>query len=149
MVIAIGCDHRGFDHKQQLLEYFSANNIEYIDVGAFDIQRSDYPEFAIKVAQAIQQKKADAGILICGSGVGMAITANRFEGIYAGVVWNSEVARVAREHDNVNVLVLPSDYISIEVAQACVMHWMQAHFLGDRYQQRITMINELGGLNNK
>lgn len=149
MIIAIGADHRGFDYKRQIIEYLASININYIDVGTNSIERTDYPEFAINVVQTMHSKKADLGILICGSGVGMAITANRYKDIYAGVVWNSEVARVAREHDNVNVLVLPSDYISAEVARACVMNWLQAHFIGDRYQQRISMIDALGGLETK
>jgi len=149
MIIAIGSDHRGFEHKQHIITHFKSSQINYIDIGSYNTERSDYPEFAIKVAQAMQEKKADLGILICGSGVGMAITANRFKDIYAGVAWNSEVARIAREHDNVNLLVLPSDYISAEVAHACVMQWMHTQFLGDRYQQRITMIDALGGLTVK
>ncbi|MDP3888986.1 MAG: RpiB/LacA/LacB family sugar-phosphate isomerase, partial [bacterium] len=103
----------------------------------------DYPLFACVVAQMIQKKEVDRGILICGSGIGMAVAANRFKGVYAGLVWNEEIARVSRKHDKVNVLVLPSDFISPQEAVILVNAWLETEFLGGRYQDRIHMIDDI------
>ena len=141
MQIAIGADHRGFDLKQFLMTQFP--QVEWIDVGAFNADRSDYPEFAHKVVTAVQRNDASLGIMVCGSGVGMAVVANRFDKIYAALAWNETVARQSREHDASNVLVLPADFISSEQAAAMVDAWIHAQFLGGRYQKRIAMIDAL------
>ncbi len=148
MRIAIGADHRGFEHKNYIKEQVNIpdKTIDWIDVGCFDAQYCDYPEFAILVAQSMKQKKADWGVLICGSGIGMAITANRFNEIYAALVWNEEVACLSKEHDKANVLVLPSDFVTLEQSVTMVQRWLIAEFLGGRYQKRIDMIDALGGL---
>ena len=116
MNIVIGADHRGYEHKEYIKKQLSNEKkaIEWLDVGAFDMERSDYPVFAKAVAKAMLDGKAQLGILICGSGVGMAVVANRYPKIYAALVWNEAVARVSREHDNINVLVVPSDFVSAE-----------------------------------
>jgi len=142
MKIAIGADHRGFDHKQFLKEHVS-DSIEWIDVGTDSTRRTDYPVFAKSVAQLIQKGDVDRGILICSSGIGMAVTANRFKGVYAGLVWNEEIARMSREHDNVNILVLPSHFVSQEDAVTMVKVWLASIFLGGRYQTRIDMIDDI------
>jgi len=151
MIIAIGADHRGFAQKQFIIQSLhdlkiAGTVIELLDVGSFNEQRSDYPEYAIAVCKALGQGKAQLGILLCGTGVGMTIVANRFAGIYAGLAWTDEIAHLNREHDNVNVLVLPSDYISHEQAVKMIMVWLDAQFLGDRYKERIVMIDKLGGV---
>jgi len=142
MKIAIGSDHRGFEHKKFIINHFTQfNNIQWIDVGGFSSDRSDFPEFSYLVVKAILNKEADLGVLLCGSGIGMAIAANRFKGIYAGVAWSDEVARLAREHDNVNVLVLPSDFISFEQSESILSSWLHARFKGGTYQKRLEMID--------
>lgn len=143
--IAIGADHRGYQLKQYLMSQFKHATIiiNWVDVGASNEERSDYPEFAIKVCNAMQQGKADAGVLICGTGVGMAITANRFAKIYAALAWNEEVAQLAKEDDNANVLVLPSDFVSNEQALAIFDAWFCAEFKNGRYQQRIALIDSI------
>lgn len=145
MNIAIGADHRGFSTKAYLKQYVVVTDepIAWIDEGAENDERSDYPVFAERVCRAIQKGEAHKGVLICGSGIGMAVTANRFPGIYAGVAWNEDVARHGRENDNVNVLVIPSDYVSHEQAAAIVNAWLSVKFKGERYQERIDMINAL------
>ncbi len=145
MNIAIGADHRGFSMKAYLKQYVVGvhDPIAWIDVGAFDDERSDYPVFAEAVSRAILNNEAQKGVLICGSGVGMGITANRFPSIYAGVAWNEDIARHGRENDNVNVLVIPSDYVSDEQAAAIVTAWLSVEFKGGRYQERIDMINNM------
>lgn len=145
MKIAIGVDHRGFEHKQFIVKQQFDTAIEWLDVGAFSQERSDYPEFAINVCKAMQEGKADGGVLICGSGVGMAVTANRFKNIYAALVWNEEVARLSKEHDKANVLVLSSDFVTAGQSVKMINAWLQAKFRGDRYQKRIDMIDALGG----
>lgn len=146
--IAIGSDHRGYEHKLVLQAGLSieTRHIEWIDVGAFSRERSDYPPFAHDVVDALKHNRATHGILICGSGVGMAVAANRFAHIYAGLVWNEESARRSKEEDNTNVLVLPSDFVSPSMCIAIASVWLEAQFKGGRYAQRIAMIDAWGGL---
>ena len=145
MKIAIGADHRGFQCKANIKQYVvgSPDPIVWIDVGAYNEERSDYPIFARAAVKAMQNRQADLGILACGSGVGMAIVANRYRGMFAGVAWNEEIARASREDDNTNILVLPSDFISHEQAVAIVNAWLNARFKGGRYQERIDMIDTM------
>ena len=148
MKIALGTDHRGFDHKELIKRtlYLPEITIEWLDVGAFNKERTDYPPFAKEACLAITKGYAQRGILLCGSGVGMSIAANRFAGIYAALVWNDVLARLCKEDDNANVLVIPSDFMSNEMVMASVQAWLLAEFKGDRYQQRLTIINSWGGL---
>jgi ribose 5-phosphate isomerase B len=144
MNIAIGADHRGFLHKEYIKEHISRigdHVIEWHDVGANNETRSDYPLFAQRVAELMISKKVSYGILICGSGIGMAVVANRYSGIYAGVAWDEKVAYMSRQHDNVNVLVIPSDFVTREMAVRMVVMWLNASFLAGRYQERIDMID--------
>jgi ribose 5-phosphate isomerase B len=137
----IGADHRGYLYKEYIKK--SIQKVEWIDVGAFDAARSDYPIFAHEAAQILQKGMVDGGILLCGSGIGMAIVANRYKGIRAALVWNVTVAQQSKEHDNANMLVLPSNYISEQEAVACITKWYKAQFLGGRYQERCDMIDNL------
>ena len=116
-------------------------SISWIDVGAFNEERSDYPLFAQLVCKEIVQGNAKFGVLVCGTGVGMAIAANRFRGIYAALAWNEHVARLSKEDDNANVLVLPSDFVSPEESIAMIRAWLSAKFQAGRYQQRLAMID--------
>jgi ribose 5-phosphate isomerase B len=140
MKIAIGADHRGFDLKQHLVS--SLDDIAWVDVGCDNADRSDFPRYVSLVAKQVQNKEVDGGILICGSGIGMSIAANRFDGVYAALVWNKEVARSSKEHNNANILVIPSDYVSKEETVAMIKTWQQAKFLDDRHQTRIDMIDK-------
>src|SRR5262245_4845693 len=116
--IAIGADHRGFELKEFLMqqESLADKKIIWTNVGCFVPDRTDYPLFASPVSILVQTKQVDIGILICGTGTGMAVAANRFERIYAGVAWNEVIARLNKEDDNVNILVLPSDFVTPEQA---------------------------------
>lgn len=138
--IAIGSDHRGFYHK----EFIKANmtNVMWVDVGAHDADRSDYPEFAYAATGLILEHHADLAVLLCGTGIGMAIAANRQPFIYAGLVWTETVAQRAKEDDNVNVLVLPSDYVSHEQAVGLIKTWFHATFKGHEYAARLAQIDE-------
>lgn len=139
MKIAIGSDHRGFEHKKYIIN--SCNNVAWIDVGSYTPDRSDYPIFAHNVAQMIITKEIDCGVLICGTGAGMAIVVNRYPYLYAAVAWSCEVAQRCKEDDNSNVLVLPADYISLQESVRAVQLWLTAEFKGGIYQKRIAMID--------
>ncbi len=141
MKIAIGSDHHGLVYKE-LIKKQVAGAHSWVDVGcAVSSTVCEYPEYARAVVLAMKSGEADAGILLCGTGVGMVIAANRCPGIYAGLAWNEEVARLNKEHDNVNVLVIPADYVTPEQVVSMVNAWLQAKFLGGRHQERIDMID--------
>lgn len=146
--IAIGSDHRGYEHKQVLQQgvTLETKRIEWLDVGCYSAERTDYPQFSLDVVSAIKSGRAELGILLCGTGVGMAIAANRFSGIYAAVVWDTQTARRSKEEDNANVLSLPADYITPEHSIEIVNAWLEAQFRGGRYAQRLASINLWGGL---
>lgn len=139
--IIIGADHRGFKLKQTLINHFK--EYDWNDVGTDSEQRTDYPIYAQRVCQALKKKEAQQGILICGSGIGASIAANRVPGIYAALVWSPEVARVAKEDDGANVLVLPADFVSVQMAIEIIKAWIGANFKGGHYQDRLDMIDKI------
>ncbi|MDR3550624.1 MAG: RpiB/LacA/LacB family sugar-phosphate isomerase [Candidatus Babeliales bacterium] len=143
MKIAIGADHRGYELKEALKKHTKFNNqlIQWIDCGAPDAQRSDYPVFTAAVCLQLQQGNAQRGILICSTGVGMSIAANRYKNIYAALVWNETIARSARQEDNANVLVFAADFTTIDQAVSMIAAWLDAEFKGGRYQERLDMID--------
>lgn len=142
---ALGADHRGFKLKEYIknIEYF-LEKIVWHDVGAHSEERTDYPIFTKNAIELLQDKTVSCAILICGTGVGMAIAANRFPHCYAGVVWCPELARRVKEEDNVNILVLPADFIDNECALTSIQAWLEATFKGGRYAERISMIEKSG-----
>ena len=142
MKIVIGSDHRGFAQKKMILDFFAREQQHtFIDVGTMSDERTDYPIYAHKAVAMLQAKMVDAAILLCGSGIGMAAAANRYSHILAGVAWNQDVARVARAHDNVNVLVIPSDFVADDQLIKIIEAWLYAEFLGGRYAVRLEMID--------
>lgn len=148
MKIALGTDHRGFKHKEKIKRelYLPDQPIEWIDMGCTNSERTDYPPFAQKVCKAMQEGKADKGILLCSSGIGMSIAANRFAGIYAALVWNERVAAMAKQDDNANILVLPSDFLEDEQILPIILAWLESEFKEGRYKERIAMIDTWGGI---
>lgn len=143
MTIALGADHRGFTCKEFIKSQQSLGSfaLQWLDTGTFSQERTDYPIYARTVISAVTAGKAQLGILFCGSGAGMAIAANRMPGIYAAVAWNVDVARAMRADDHVNVLVLPTDYISQEQAVAIVTTWLTTPCKQGRYSDRLAMID--------
>lgn len=144
--IAIGADHRGAALKEYLITSLTHHNNEllsWFDVGCDNTIYCDYPEYAVLVANKLLSGEADRGVLLCGTGVGMAVTANRFPGIYAALVWNSEIAKLSREHDKSNVLVLPADYVTHQQAYDMINGWLSAEFQEGKYQHRIDLIDSL------
>ncbi|MFN7912718.1 MAG: ribose 5-phosphate isomerase B [Bacteroidota bacterium] len=139
--ITIGSDHAGFELKQQLINYTQTINVVLIDKGCYSLERADYPDFGHAVANAIINKEADFGILICGSGNGINMSANKHKGIRAALCWNEEIAILAKQHNNANILTLPGRYISYEEAVKCVNAFINEKFEGGRHTDRINKID--------
>ena len=141
ITIAIGADHAGFELNEQLITYLKLHNNIVIDKGCFSSERADYPDFAHAVATSIINKEANFGVLMCGSGNGINISANKHKGIRAALCWNSEIAIMARQHNDANILVLPARYISLEEAFKCIDVFLTTAFEGGRHQTRIEKID--------
>jgi len=139
MKITIGSDHRGYELKKNIIEHFG--DIEWLDMGADSVDRTDYPIYAKKACDTLLENNADFGILLCGSGVGMSIAANRFKGIYAALCWNEEVARMAKEDDNANILIIPVDFVQQDQVFKMVKTWLSTQFKDGRHQARLAMID--------
>lgn len=141
-VISIGSDHAGFDLKARLIEYLKrSGTVKVIDKGCYSAERADYPDFGHAVATSVLSAESELGILMCGSGNGIAMSANKHKGIRAALCWNPEIASLARQHNNANVLVLPARYISEESAVKCVESFLSEKFEGGRHQARIEKID--------
>ncbi len=146
MKLALGADHAGYVLKEHIKEYLKSKNIDFKDVGTFKIESCDYPEFAYKVGQAVVNEEADLGILICGTGIGMSITANKIKGIRAALVHDEQTAKLSRQHNDANVLCLGGRILSEEEAIKIVEVWLNTSFEGGRHERRLKLINQLTGL---
>lgn len=140
MKISIGSDHRGYALKTAIIKHFP--QYQWLDVGAHDSQRSDFPIYTKKVCLDVVQGTVHEGIFVCGSGIGPSIAANRHKGIYAALCWDEEVARLAKEKNGSNVLLLPADYLTAHQAFSIIESWLGATFQGGRYQERLNMIDQ-------
>jgi ribose 5-phosphate isomerase B len=141
MKIAIGGDHAGFEYKEQLKKWLSKNSFEVKDFGAFSTESADYPDFAHPVASAVEKKEFELGILICGSANGVAITANKHQGIRAAICWTEELASLARQHNNANVLCIPARFIPFELAEKITDKFLHTSFEGGRHEKRVNKIS--------
>ena len=148
-MIALGCDHGGYELKQEIKKYLDEKGIEYKDYGCDSLDSVDYPVYAKKVAHAILDGECEKGILICGTGIGISITANKFKGIRAANVHGEEEAKRAKADDNVNIIALSGDTIEIDEAIRTVRTWIATDFKGGRYQERIDMIEKIEKENMK
>ena len=137
MKIGIANDHAGFELKQKLVEYIKAKGIECEDFGSYSSEPADYPEFAHGLAFAVEKKEVDLGISICGTGNGINITANKHQGIRSALCWNKEISRLARLHNDANILALPGRFITTEEAYEIVDSFLNTSFEGGRHLQRI------------
>lgn len=146
MKIALGADHAGYVLKESVKEFLNNRKIEYKDYGTFKMDSCDYPEYAYKVGQAIINQEADLGILICGTGIGMCITANKIKGIRAANVHELETAKLSRLHNDANVLCLGGRLQEEKQALQIVDTWLNTSFEGDRHQNRLNLISQLTGL---
>ena len=141
MTIAIGCDHAGFPLKGPIITMLKSNGIEVLDFGTNSYESVDYPDFVHPVAKAVEQGEAQLGIVICGSGNGVAMTANKHQGIRAAICWTEELAALARQHNDANVLALPARFINPQLALSIVSNFIHAEFEGGRHEKRVRKIS--------
>ncbi len=138
--IAIGADHAGFEYKEVLKEFLAAN-YEVKDFGTHSTASVDYPDFAHPVASAVENKEFDFGILICGSANGVAITANKHQHIRAAICWENEIAALARQHNNANVICIPARFVSTYLAKEMTTTFLTTAFEGGRHENRVNKIS--------
>ena len=138
--VAIGSDHAGYEFKAQLVAFLEEKGLQVKDMGVYSGDSADYPDFAHPVAYAVEKREVSFGILVCGSGNGVAITANKHQGIRAALCWMPEIARLARQHNNANIICLPSRFISLDTAKEMVDLFLNTTFEGGRHQNRIDKI---------
>lgn len=148
-MIAIGSDHGGYKLKEEIKKYLEEIGVEYKDLGTDSEERTDYPIYAKKVAKEVSDKKCEKGILICRSGHGMAVVANKFKNVRAANFKNEEEAKFAKADDDINVITLGADNINLSEAVRIIRTWLATEFKGGRYQERIDMINEIEKENMK
>lgn len=139
--IAIGCDHAGFDYKENLKSWLEKNGYTVKDFGTYSKDSVDYPDFAHPVANAVERKESELGVLICGSANGVAIAANKHQGIRAAICWNEELAVLARQHNNANVVCLPARFVSYELAEKITDRFLHENFEGGRHEKRVAKIS--------
>ena len=143
MKIIVGCDHGGFELKEKVVAYLKTTGHQVEDIGTYSAESVDYPPYAVKVAQAVTGGEADRGILVCGSGLGMCITANRLEGVRAVHVAEPYGAQMSRRHNDSNVLCLAGRFVGPDLALEIVRVWLDEPFEGGRHQRRIDLIEQL------
>jgi ribose 5-phosphate isomerase B len=143
MKIAIASDHAGYEEKERLKPLLNELGIQYEDLGTVSEESVDYPDYARKVGEEVSQGKVDQGLLVCGSGTGMAIAANKVPGVRAAVAWNEEIATLAREHNDANVLSLGARVTPTEELPKIVRAWFAAKFDGGRHERRVQKIREI------
>ena len=144
MIVAVGCDHAGFALKSAVTSFFEGK-AEILDCGIFMEEQADYPDIALKAAQSVAESEADLGVLLCGTGMGMAIAANKIKGIRAGVCHDVESARLGRAHNCLNVLCMGGRRISPDSVPAILSAWITTPFEGGRHWTRINKIAEAEG----
>ncbi len=138
--IAIGSDHAGFELKSRVVEYLKQKGYTVDDKGTYDTSSVDYPDFAHPVAEAVETGKAAVGILFCGSAQGVCMTANKHQGIRAALVWQTDIARLSRLHNNANVICIPARYIAFENAKEMIDIFLSTEFEGGRHENRVKKI---------
>jgi len=141
--IIIGSDHAGFVLKEILKDYLIKKGIKIKDVGTYSNDSCDYPDFAFKVAKAISENKYKRGILICKTGIGNSIVANRFKGVRAALCYNLKAVRLSRQHNDANILVLGAEFVKIPLAKRMVKLWLDTPFLKGRHKRRLNKIKAI------
>ena len=140
MKIAIACDHAGFEMKEHVKALLSSGGNDVNDLGTYSTDSVDYPDFAHKLAIEVESGAATLGFLLCGSGNGVCITANKHKGVRAALAWNAEIAALARQHNDANVLCIPARFISTDDADKIVRTFLDTQFEGGRHQRRVEKI---------
>ncbi len=141
MNLIIGCDHAGYELKELLKKNLASKGFVIKDAGTYSPDSADYPDFAHKVAAGVSSGEADKGILICGSANGVAMAANKHKDIRAAVCWNEEIARLARQHNDANIICIPARFVSAESAEQMTEIFFSTGFEGGRHQKRVQKIN--------
>lgn len=143
MKIAIGSDHVGIDMKKEIVNYLSKLGYEVNDFGAYTSERTDYPIYGKKVADEVASGQYDAGVLICGTGIGISISANKVKGIRAAVCSEPYSAKLSKEHNNSNIIAFGSRVVGVDLAKMIVKEWLDAKYEGGRHSNRINMISKI------
>lgn len=143
MKIAIASDHAGFGLKNRILRYLAEKKVETVDFGTDNRDSVDYPDYAIEVAESVSKEKFERGILICGTGIGMSITANKFPGVRAALCHNAVTAEAGRRHNDANILVLGERVLDEETAVQIVRIWLETDFEAGRHQRRLDKIRAI------
>lgn len=139
--IAIGCDHAGFEYKQSVIKWLKDKGYTVKDFGTHTTESVDYPDFAHPTANSVESGEAAFGILICGSANGVNITANKHQGIRSALCWNNDVARLARQHNNANIIALPARFVALHYAIEMIENFMTTAFEGGRHENRVNKIS--------
>ena len=140
-IIALGGDHAGFDYKEKIKTWLERNHFMVKNFGVDTPESSDYPDVAHPLASAVEADASMVGVLICGSANGVAITANKHKGIRAAICWNEELASLARQHNNANILCLPARFITVEQAESILNTFLNTEFEGGRHARRVDKIS--------
>ncbi len=138
--IAVGADHAGFEYKEAIVVMLTAEGFNVQDMGTYSADSTDYPDFAHPVAEAVESGVAQLGVLICGSGNGVAMTANKHQGIRCALCWQEVLAALARQHNNANIIALPARFVSLELALQMVRIFITTDFEGGRHARRVGKI---------
>ncbi|MBA3673432.1 MAG: ribose 5-phosphate isomerase B [Chitinophagaceae bacterium] len=138
--IAIGCDHAGFEYKEDIISFLEGKELAYKDFGTYSTDSVDYPDFAHPVANAVENKEAAFGILLCGSANGVAITANKHQHIRAAICWGEELAELARKHNNANIICIPSRFVREGDVEKMLDIFIHTEFEGGRHEKRVEKI---------
>lgn len=148
-MIAIGSDHGGYELKEELKKCLEEEGLDYKDYGAFSTDRVDYPLIAKEVSKAVATNECEKGILICRSGYGMAMVANKFKGVRSAPCFCTRAAQFSRLHNNTNVLSLGADYVTVDEAKEILKTWLNTEFEGGRHQERLDLVSDIEKENMK
>ncbi len=143
MRIAIGSDHRGFGVKRRLVQFLQQSGHEVLDLGTTSEDSCDYPDFAYLVGRAVSEQQVDRGILICGTGIGMCISANKIPGVRAALCHDNITAEMSRRHNNANILCMSADLLGMELMERMTRLWLETEFEGGRHVRRVDKIHRL------
>ena len=135
--VAIGSDHAGFEYKVELVKWLNQQGIQVMDMGVYENKSVDYPDYAHPVAEAVEKGEAAFGILLCGTGNGVCMTANKHPGIRAAMCWDPEIAGLVRQHNDANIICLPARFITLELAKTLLKSFMETGFEGGRHARRV------------
>ena len=134
--VALGCDHAGFEYKEDIISFLEGKGVEFKDFGTFSNESADYPDFAHPVAESVENNETAFGILLCGSGNGVAITANKHQHVRAAICWGEELAELARKHNDANIICIPSKFVREGDVEKMVEIFMHTDFEGGRHERR-------------